>query len=304
MEVVSQTFKGIIPPARIDHINGNGQIISIIDWAKIALNHTPSGTNIQSIQFEFTLEYLTMTSYIPTAIKIPADSYPKFTAADRELQRAAKTVEFKRSFSPGLNYSIQFLLWHWYENGWRQTHFDRDYLYNSGMENRINLINPYLVTSGDTIFGDIRHKLGISIAPRYLREGDFLEVSGGYSGSISYLWEEPEISLNSGQNGGVDINTASVRVLNSNSKRASLYCCNEGQNRVYWQFGTANLTPETSPFLDPCQYLTIEHGKLFTNGGDTHKILGKFANSIVKFSLNAICKTGTSKLVYQELVFP
>lgn len=302
MEVVSQTFKGIIPPVRIDHVNGDGRIVPIIDWSAIATRYTPSGA--VNIQFEFTLEYLTATHYLPTLLKIPGSSYPEFKASDKALQRGVKMVEFKRQFSPEFNYAAQFLLWNWWDGGWREAYFDRDYLFNAGIEGRVNFIKPYLVSVGDTIFGDTKHKLGLSIAPRYLLEGDSIEISGGYSGSISYIWDEPEISLSLGQNGGVDITTESFRVLNSNSKRASLYCSNEGLNRVYWQFGTSTLTPETSPFLDPGQYLTIEHGKLTTNGGDTHKFLGKFANSIIKFSLNAVCKTGSSKLVYQELSYP
>lgn len=303
METINQTFKGIIPPIRVDVSNGNGGIIPIIDWSAIAVKHTPLLAS--NVQLEFILEYLTITYYLPTLLKIPGSSYPEFKASDKGLQRALKTVEFKRSFLPENNYSVQFLLWNWFAGSWRNEPFDRDFLFNAGMENRLNLIKPYLVSVGDTVYGDKLYKLGISIAPRYLQEGDYLEISGGYSGSISYLWDEPEIVLNPGQSGQVEITSSASRIVNFNAKRAALYVANEGENRCYWRFGPEMaMDAGTSPYLDPGQSLTIEHGKLFSNGGDNHKFLGKFANSIVRSSLLAVCKTGTTKMVYQELVYP
>jgi len=308
MEIVSQTFKGVIPPVRIDHVNGDGRIVSIIDWSAIALNHTPPGA--ANIQFEFTLEYLTATYYLPTLLKIPGSSYPVFSAADKNLQRAAKLTEFKRNFSPTNNYSVQFLLWNWYESRWRETHFDRDYLFNAGMENRLNLIKPFLVSVGDTVFGDISYKLGLSIAPRYLLEGDYIEISGGYSGSVSYLWEPPQIELLESATGSQDITNTSVRVLNTNHKRAVLYVQNAGNVRVYFKFSSIDywnqpsfpLLAESAPFLEPGQNLTYEHGKLFFNGGNKDNLLEKYANTFCKLSLYAVCN-GNSKLVYQELIF-
>ena len=51
MEIISQTFKGVIPPTRIDHNNGDGRIVSIVDWADIADKHRPSSG--ENVQFEF-----------------------------------------------------------------------------------------------------------------------------------------------------------------------------------------------------------------------------------------------------------
>lgn len=304
MEIISQTFKGVIPPVRIDHLNGDGQIVPIIDWSAIAANHTPpTATNIQ---FEFVLEYLTVTHYLPTLLRIPGSSYPQFTAADKAIQRAAKLTEFKRNFSPDKNYAVQFLLWNWYDGDWRATHFDRDYLQNAGLEGRINLIKPFLVTAGDTIFGDKLHKLGMSITPRPLQPGDYIEISGGYSGSVSYLYKEPEIILGLGAVGGKEVVTTKTQILGNNNKRAALYVANEGTKRIYWRFDNSYsslMEVGESPYLDPGQSLTYEHGNLISNGGDNHKFLGKFANSICKMALFAICP-GKSKLVYQELVYP
>lgn len=304
MEIVSQTFKGIIPPMRIDHINGDGRIVPIIDWAAISEKHTPE--NAVNVQYEMTLEYLTVNHYLPTLLKIPSSSYPEYRAADKELQRALKTVEFKRNFSPDKNYAVQFLLWNWYLGDWRPVHFDRDLLQNAGMEGRINLIKPYLVTVGDTVFGDKLHKLGLSIAPRYLQEGDYLEISGGYSGSISYLYREPEVILYPGQSGVEEVSTTTTLLLSANPKRAVLYVGNEGTRRIYWQFGdpySLYFQAGTSPFLDPGQSLTFEHEFFTSNGGDNHKFLGNFASSFCKMPLLAICQSGTGRAVYQELVF-
>ncbi len=317
MEVVSQTFKGVIRPTRIDHRNGNGQLVPIVDWPEIAYRLSPPSA--KNIKFEFTLEYLSINYYLPTLLRIPGNSYPQFTASDKAIQRGLKLVEFKRSFPPDQNYAVQFLLWHFWKGTteglehpgfWRQEHFERDYLYNSGIENRINLIKPYLVTAGDTVFGDVNYALGISIAPRYLQEGDYLEITGGYSGSISYLWEEPEIVLSEGSSGSVNIGNTPVRVLPTNQKRAVLYVQNAGSTRCYIRFAKDEygsplipIVPESIPFLDPGQSLTYEHGKLFFNGGNKDGLLEKYCNSICKLPLYAICN-GNSKLVFQELIFP
>jgi len=304
MEIVSQNFKGIIPPVRIDHVNGDGRIVPIIDWGVIATKHTPA--NVFNAQYELTLEYLTLNYYLPTLLRIPSSSYPEYRAADKELQRALKTVEFKRSFSPDKNYAVQFLLWNSYIGGWRDVHFDRDQLQNAGMEGRINLIKPYLVTSGDTVFGDRLSKLGISIVPRFLEMGDYLEISGGYSGSVSYLYKEPEVDLISGATGSKEILTNPTWIIGDNHKRASLFLCNAGSKRVYWMFSenSSSLIAGAAPFLEPGESLTIEHGELFFSGGNKHLISKNQIKSMCKLPLYGITETGAGKVSYQELRFP
>jgi hypothetical protein len=304
MEIVSQNFKGVIPPVRIDHTNGDGRIQPIIDWGAIATKHTPA--NVLNPQYELTLEYLTLNYYLPTLLRVPSSSYPEYRAADKELQRALKTVEFKRSFSPDKNYAVQFLLWNSYMRDWRDVHFDRDQLQNVGMEGRINLIKPYLVTVGDTVFGDKLSKLGISIFPRFLQLGDYLEISGGYSGSISYLIVEPEINLISGSAGSQKISTTPTLIMWNQSKRASLFLCNAGSERVYWMFtqNSSSLVAGAAPFLEPGESLTVEDGELFFSGKNEHLILKNRIKSICKLSLYGICETGEGKVTYQELRYP
>jgi len=305
VEIVSQSFKGIIPPVRIDHANGDGRIVPIIDWGAIALKHTPpTATNIQ---FELILEYLTFNYYLPTLLRIPSSSYPEYRAADKELQRALKTVEFKRSFPPEKNYAVQFLLWNSDAWGtWRNIHFDRDQLQNAGMEGRINMIKPYLVTAGDTVFGDRGYKLGISIAPRFLVMGDSIEISGGYSGSISYLYQAPEIDLIEGVCDSSHISPIPTMIMNANPKRASIFLSNAGLSRIYWKFtGNPNsLIARSSPFIEPGESLTVEHGKLFYLGKNEHLINRNNIKYMCKLPFCCITELGSGTVTYQELNFP
>lgn len=304
MQPISQTFKGVIPPVRIDHTNGDGQIVPIVDWNAIAQKHTPPGAI--NIQVELVLEYLTCTHYLPTLLRVPAAQYPQFSAVDGDAIRGAKLTEFKRKWSPADNYAVQFLLWNWWNGTWREQHFDRDYIQGQGLEGRINLIKPFLVTAGDTVFGDRLHKLGMSIAPRFLRFEDSLEISGGYSGSISYLYKEPEIILQEGQAGSMDVGSSPQSIVSSSSKRAALYVCNAGKNRVFWRFTNqfSTLLSKEAPFLDPGESLTYEHGQLFYSGKNDHHLLKNQINSICRLSLYAMAETGTNKITYQELIYP
>lgn len=301
MEIISQPIAGAIPPVRIDETNGDGRILAIVDWEAIAQSLIPP--NAVNVNFKFVLEYLTLTNYFPTLLKVPSSSLPIYDrVVDTEVDKAAKTVEFKRKFNPSNNYSVQFLLWHWWNGNWQSVHFDRDTRNNLGLEDRIGLIKPYLVTVGDTVFGDRKLKLGISIAPRPLRAGDFIEIHGGYSGEISYLYS-PDYSISESVSDSVVIGNSPVRILPSRPKRAILYLSNNGETRLYFKFTNNGISfeAETSPFLEPGESLSYEHGQIiYPGGGEKYMIKNP---AICTLGLWAIRSSGTGKAVYQELVF-
>lgn len=304
-QLISQSFKGIIPPILFDQSNGDGRIVPIIDWEMIAQKNLPVGA--KNPVFEFSLEYLTATYWLPSLLKIPAQGYEmlKFGASEKQAERSAKIVKFKQQYGADSNYAIQFLLWNWYNGNWDQVNFDRDILQSTGMEGRYGLIVPYLVTAGDTVFGDRLYKLGMSIAPRWLTEFDKIYIHGGYSGSISYLWNEPEILLSEGMSGKISVGTVGREILYQEPRRAVLYVANAGNKRVYWIFGgnPGSILPKTSPFLEPGESLTFEHGQLVYPGGNQHHLLKGNSNSICKLSLNAISEDGVNDLVFQELLY-
>ena len=53
VEAITQQFRDEIAPVRIDATNGDGRIITIVDWASEAASRVP--VNAVNIQWSFTL---------------------------------------------------------------------------------------------------------------------------------------------------------------------------------------------------------------------------------------------------------
>ncbi len=304
VNAIKQEFFDEFSPVRIDKNNGAGEIVTIVDWQAEA-DAFPV-VNSVNLRYSFTLEYLNCTYYLPSLNRIPTSNLPITKLAETDTSKQAKMVEFKRKYGTAENFAIQFILWRWINGDWRKTYSARDTLYYLGLEGYIDLIYPYLRSEQGIIFGSTRHKLGISIAPNFLKDDDYLEISGGYSGYCSYVLEEGEVELESGNSGSKTVGKDTVILLGSSSRRAALYVCNAGDTRLYFLFNdnyNALVVPR-SPFLEPGESLTCEHGKIIYSGGNQHLIPALSQRSIIKLTLLVARESGIGEVTYQELYFP
>jgi hypothetical protein len=299
-----QNFRDEIPPVRIDHLNGDGRIITIVDWQAEAASKVPS--NAVNVQWSFTLEYLSLHYYFPTLNRVPTNQLPEFKLSESDTSKQSKSIEFKRKFTPDNEYAVQFLLWRWFNNSWRPVHSARDWLQYLGLEGHIGLIHPYFLDEPGVMFGGIRHKIGISISPRSLQENDYVEINGGYTGEISYLLQEDEIELIEGASRSIEVGRDVVIGPGASENRAALYVSNAGTTRLYFKFSNdyASLILPNAPFLEPGESLSYEHGKLHYPGGNNHLIPPFSQRSIVKMSILFARLEGNGLVSWQELQFP
>ncbi|MFY7804827.1 MAG: hypothetical protein ACOVQ7_15515 [Limnoraphis robusta] len=304
VEAITQQFRDEIAPVRIDATNGDGRIITIVDWASEAASRVP--VNAVNIQWSFTLEYLSFHYYFPTLNRIPTNQLPEFKLSESDTSKQAKSIEFKRKFTPDNGYAVQFLLWRWFNNAWRPVHSARDWLSYLGLEGHIGLIHPYFLDEPGVMFGGVRHKIGISIAPRNLEEGDYIEINGGYSGEVSYVLEEDEIELIEGTSQSIEVGTNVVIGPGASGKRAALYITNGGTTRLYFKFSNdyQSLLLPNAPFLEPGESLSYEHGKFHYSGGNSHLISPISHRSIAKMSMLMARQSGRGLVSWQELRFP
>lgn len=304
VDAIVQSFRDEIAPVRIDESNGDGRIVTIIDWVIEAASRTPS--NAVNVQWSFTLEYLSFHYYFPTLNRVPTNQLPEFKLSETDTSRQVKSIEFKRKFTPDNEYAVQFLLWRWFNNSWRPVHSARDWLQYLGLEGHIGLIHPYFLDEPGVMFGGIRHKIGISISPRSLQEGDYIEINGGYTGEVSYLLQEDEIELIEGTSSSIEVGRDVVIGPGASGKRAALYVSNAGLTRLYFKFsnGNSSLILPNAPFLEPGESLSYEHGKLHYPGGNDHFIPPFSHRSIIKMSLLFARLEGNGLVSWQELQFP
>lgn len=303
---ITQEFKDELPPVRIDSSNGDGRIITIVDWASEASTKTP--TNATNIQWSFSLEYLAMHHYFPSLARVLTSQLPGIKISDSDEARQAKAVEFKRKYSPTSGHAVQFLLWRWFDGDWRAVHSGRDWIQYLGLEGHISLIFPYFLDEPGVMFGGTRHKIGMSIHPRYLEGDDYIEINGGYSGSLSYIIPEPvEVvsQIIEGSSGSKNIGLISERVLLSQSNRAALYLSNAGSTRLYFNFSNAetSVRPPAAPFLESGESLTYENGNFYYSGGNSHLLSQTFSTSIIKLPLNCARLEGSGLVSYQQLIY-
>ncbi|HEY9863144.1 MAG TPA: hypothetical protein V6D21_03095 [Candidatus Obscuribacterales bacterium] len=304
MQLYQQEFNGIIPQIKINNANSSGgRIVDIVNWNQLKNKHIPA--TAVNPQFSFCLDYLTLTYYLPSLTPIPTTAYDdlNFKASQKELERAGKTVSFKKQYSAISGYATQFLLWNSYSQfDYDDLWFDRDQLNWMGMEGRRDLIMPYLNNKENKVYGDIRHKLGISFAPRDLQGEDKIFISGGYSGSVSYLWQPEYREMSSSQRGKVSVGTVGREILSANSNRAIAYIGNAGTSRIYWAWGVSaeSMVAGLTSFLDPGQSMTYEHGKLITPNANEDPLI---KTSLCSLGLAAISESGVNNVVFQELNF-
>lgn len=303
MEPITQSFQDEIAPVRVDVSNGDGRIITIVDWAAEAAARTPAGAT--NIQWSFTCEYLSAHYYFPSLMRIPSSELPLFELSDTDETRQAKSIEFKRRFSPSSGYAVQFLLWRWFNGGWRPVHSARDWLQYLGLEGHISLLYPYFLDEPGVMFGGTRHKIGLSISPRNLEGGDYIEINGGYSGSVSFVSDPNPENLIESAGGSVEVGGTPELIVTNNIKRAALYVSNAGTTRLFFRFGSNSsaLVAGAAPFIEPGESLSVEHGRLIYSGGGSQHTFNNAQRQLTKLQLWAVRRAGIGPVCFQELRF-
>ncbi len=301
VDVITQQFRDEIAPIRIDATNGDGRIITVVDWASEAASRVP--VNATSVQWSFTLEYLSFHYFFPSLNRVPTTQLPIFKLAESDSSKQAKSIEFKRKFGPEGNYAVQFLLWRWFNGSWRPVHSGRDWLTYLGLEGHIGLIYPYFLDEPGVMFGGVRHKIGISIHPRFLEAGDYIEINGGYSGGLSYV-PIGGPGLEESIAGSVSVGRTTQMIVPGNPRRAALYVSNGGSTPLYFRFsGASDWLPPAAPFIQPGESLSVEHAAIHYSGGNSQHLSASLHSQISLLPLTACRMEGTGAVSYQELIF-
>ncbi|MGL5082323.1 MAG: hypothetical protein ACRC8A_12630 [Microcoleaceae cyanobacterium] len=294
--MIEQKFSGVIPPLRLSG-NSNNQIIPLIDWSYIWNRHVKTGAI--NPEWQVQLEYLQCNYLIKSVARVPTSAFPQMSIRDSALQKQAKMEDYRYKFNVASGHAIQVNLHtQWGTSAWGEP-CAAELLYNlGGNMGYLNFFKPYLSRDANVVFGDRLMRIGLSVTGS-LTNDDFIEFSGGYSGSISYTAIAVDLVTTAGK---FDVRTTAIKILNSRETRKRIYIGNAGSSPLYFRF-TENieaLDTRAAPFIPSGETLTLENGKIFYSGDNSHHWLSEMAEHYIKLPLYAVRSSGSGVVVVEE----
>jgi len=293
-----QEICGHIKPLRLNQNTIPGEINTLIDWEAIANFHKPA--NSTNYVFKAQLEYLQCDSYISSLTRIESKDLPVISnVRDNNWQKQDKLYEFKRKFNVKSGHTTELMLHtKWEDEDWGMPKAG-EFFYNLGQYGYLNFLNPYLIKDAEILYSDTRFKVGVSI-DGFLGDIDIAEITGGYTGTISYFETEPTSSL-AESSGSVQVGTQATEILSQRSSRKMLFVSNEGETRLHFRFtNTRNAISSNAPFLEPGETLSINFDRTSWSGGNEHQWMAMATKYYIPLRLWGIRKTGSGQVFYQE----
>lgn len=294
MELYQKTFTGEIPPLIIttDTPDNDTMVVtntlepitykelSIIKWRDIAKKHLPYNADINSVEFEFKLEYLHIDYELPSLTPVPSSKIPVQTVQDTNVTVQVKVAELKQNYNVYNGYGKEIRLIRHYDydytlNNNNPDNYSNDLtidptlkypimeiLYNNRLPGFLDLI-PYLLKNGNLTFADIKQELRLQIISN-LGNKDTIAITGGYSGSVTYELKKPKIETTTSRT--ENLTTLPVKILDANQDRYGFYICNNSQNDIYFSFGNNAPSLALKLTLKPDEMLVYEHGQIYVDG--------------------------------------
>ena len=276
-----------------------GQYIDLIDFDLEINRYLPAGSSLISANIE--LVKFQCTHYLPSLYRAQA-----WSRADPELDNPADLLateaEWQRKHSIAAGYAVQISIAEFTSDSqWHTLAFKN--LYNTGLENYVNLLNP-MMTLGERDYFDLRCFLGFRIAeipPQIEFQGrDRISITGAATVYVTYEYNEP-LSNIFDENKHVEINNQDwTQIFTDRTTRVGFYLSNLGGQPIHFVFTkdyvNANWSPEHYPFVAPGESLTFENGQFFGGEGKLLRMYAMYANQ------NLYCRTvsGTSKVSCQQ----
>lgn len=290
---------GHIQPLIINKDNVPGDIAVLIDWSAISNFHRPLGS--LDYIFKGQLEYLQCDYYIKSLNTIKSDNLPKVNQIrDPNLTKQTKYAEFKRKYNVSTGHTVELMIHtKWESQDWNPPKAG-EFLYNLGQYGYLNLFDPYLLRDSEILYSDTRYKIGVSI-DGILGDFDYIEINGGYSGTISYFEEEDPTASLSESADSVAVGTQPTQILPQRFNRKISFISNDGNSRLYFRFTNNSSGVSTScPFLEPKESLTLTPENFSWSGGNYHQYIKTAARHYIPLRCYGIRESGTGNVFYQE----
>ncbi|CAD5984806.1 hypothetical protein PCC9214_05341 [Planktothrix tepida] len=228
-----------------------------------ASNRFPYGSDRSSEAFQYLLKLINYNNdYLREMYPFDSKYYnPHRKWEDERLSKGSQffQTEFAENFDTA------------YRN-----HPINEYLYNGGLAGFLDLI-PYIMPNGNLIFNNLNEayyistdicKLGTTPNPTY---GSPVEnqiiINGGFSGTAQYKEREKKIVHDQLKSINIPLTPTPVRILEETDKRALIYLTNNTDKKLFFSFGSSYFTTPLSPYLNPGDSFTWEHGEIISLGG-------------------------------------
>jgi hypothetical protein len=275
---IERAFTGRVPVVTLDNNSPVNQVFEIINYHDIFNSIKP--TDAINVNLSIALETLQLISYLPGIFK--PNKLPDY---DEDLipllQKQAEDLSWMAEFNPATNYAMEITLFedrlllsgtgNYYWNGWSAV--ARKWLYNQQTEYYLDLINPFLNSNRQSDIGDSLCKLGVAITQKPTQQtaksnDNYIRFRAAYSGIITYE-QTPTTKILNKQSGYLNPITLNNihQICGYDINRRIIYLQNTGKSIIYFNFDINLISPETSPFLLPCETFSFESGEFKWSGG-------------------------------------
>lgn len=302
MEKQELNFTGVFPIKDILNDHPRGSIFEFVRWQNIINARLPtSDYTITSLGARIAIENLQLIYYLPDLWRVPADQLPQ---TDPEINTETEMLldysEFQRSYTPVTGHAIEVQLMEFAPpSTWRPV--ARKWFYNTGLENSLNLIYPWL-TDGQVAIQGIDSVLGIAVTryPESLNlSNSYIRLRGTFSISVDY-YISPLVKQYEENSGSILLGLTPERILFTRNNRVGLILTNNSTDPIYFKFSNTGTANTDSPTLKPKGSLILMNGLFKKSDIDKADLFEPFAPFANTFALNVLGTKTNQRISWQE----